>query len=191
MSDQEVTNIEKNGEQLFRPHLKRARNFVLGDERPGLYTQIVFFTGLLITSIFGIWNTISYIILKQPLFLKRHKQVDVEAIISLRGRELGFEGTDFYNYLERFHLTGIVLWFCVLIGFIFLWRKQKWSAYIIIGGILLYSSIMTFLLGATYFVEDTTLFDKLSLLVLFLLVLIHHFVIGNRKIVIEEHIAEE
>lgn len=191
MSDQEVTNIEKNDEQLFRPHLKRARNFVLGDENPGLYTQIVFFTGLLITSIFGIWNTISYLILKQPLFLKRHKQVDVEAIISLRGRELGFDGTDFYNYLELFYMIGIILWFCVLIGFIFLWRRQKWSAYIIIGSIILYSSLMTFLLGATYFVDDTTLFDKLSLLILFLLVLIHHFVIGNKKPIMEEDTTEE
>lgn len=193
MTEQEETNITKNEQdsQMFRPHLRKAKNFVLGSEPPRLYTQIVFFTGLLITFIFGIWNALSYFILKMPLYLKRHKQVDVEAIISLRGRELGFEANQFYRYLEIFHFTGIVIWFCILIALIFLWRQKKWSAYIIIGGIILYSALMAFVLGATYFVEDTTLFDKLALLILLILVLIHHFVTGNKNPEMEDEDERE
>lgn len=193
MTEQEEANITKNEQdsQMFRPHLRKAKKFVLGSEPPRLYTQIVFFAGVLITFIFGIWNTLSYFILKSPLYLKRHKQVDVEAIISLRGRELGFEANQFYRYLETFHFTGIIIWFCILIALIFLWRQKKWSAYIIIGGMVIYSALMAFMLGATYFIEDTTLFDKLALLILLILVLIHHFVAGTKDPEIVEVEKEE
>lgn len=181
MSTQEQANITNNDNELFRPHLQRAKNIVLGYNPPGLFTQIVFFIGIIGTSIFGIWNTLSYFILKTPLYLKRHKQVDVEAIVELRGKELGFEGDQFYNSLELFHFTGIFLWLSILIGFIFLWRQKKWSAYLIIGALILYCAFMAVLLGITYFVEDTTLFDKLTLLILLVFVLTHHFIIGSRK----------
>lgn len=188
MSEQEETNIEKKEEdvQLFRPHLRRVKNVVLGSEPPRLYTQIVFFFGMLISLIFLLWNVLSYFILKSPTYLKRHKQVDVEAIVSLRGRELGFVENEFYNYLELFNLVGIFLWFFALVSLVFLWRQKKWSAYIIIGSIVLYSALMAFLLGATYFIEDTTLFDKLSLLILLVLVLIHHFVEGKREVEVDD-----
>jgi hypothetical protein len=185
MSEINETNIENNQSELFRPHLKRAKNFVLGTEIPGLYTQIVFFAGICITSIFGIWNTISLSILKIPAYLKQHKQVDVEAIVALRGRELGFDGTTFYNYLEIFHLSSIVIWLCILISFIFVWRKKRWAVVVIILGIIIYAALMLFLLGATYFVDDTTLFDKISLLILFVLVVIQHFVAGKKEQEIE------
>lgn len=181
MPVQEETNITNNQSQMFRPHLLRAKNVILGNGSPKLFTRIIFYIGILVTFIFGIWNSISYFILKMPSYLKQHKQVDVKAIVALRGRELGFEGEEFYRYLELFHFTAICLWFCVFIGFVFLWRQKKWSAYVIIGGLLIYSSLTAFLLGATYFVEDTTLFDKLTLLILLVLVLIHHFTVVNKK----------
>lgn len=178
MSEQEETNIEKKTEeaQLFRPHLLRAKKVILGEESPRLYPQIVFFIGLFVSFAFGIWNVVSYFILKSPGYLKQHKQVDVNAIIELRGRELGFENDAFFKYLETFHFSGIILWLIILIGFILLWRQIKWSVYVIVAAIIIYLGIMVFMLGPTYFVEDTTLFDKLSLLVLFILLLIQHFV---------------
>ncbi len=191
MTTQEETNIANNQSQMFRPHLKRAKNVILGEENPNVFSQVVFYTGILGTFIFGIWSSISYLILKNPLYLKQHKQVDVEAIVELRGRELGYEGDSFFRHLELFHLSSTGIWLCVLIGFIFLWRKKKWSAYVIIGGLVVYCALMLFFLGPTYFVEDTTLFDKLSLLILFLLVLIHHFVTGNKKNEIPEEETEE
>lgn len=177
MSNQEETNIENNHTQMFRPHLKRVRNVILGTSKPKLFSQIVFYIGLLTASIFGIWSMISFFILKSPRYLKEHKGVDVKAIIELRGRELGFRDTQFYNYLETFHLLGICLWFFVFLGCIFLWRQKKWSVFMIVGCLLIYCSSMLFLLGPTYFLEDTTLFDKLTLSLLFVLILIHHFVV--------------
>lgn len=184
MSEQEETNIEKKTEesQLFRPHLLRVKKVILGEENPRLYPQIVFFVGLFLSSVFGIWSVISFFILKSPAYLKQHKQVDVNAIIELRGRELGFEEDQFFRYLENFHLAGIILWFIILIGFILLWRQIKWSVYVIISAMIIYLGIMVFMLGPTYFVEDTTLFDKLSLLVLFILLVIQHFVSSKKPI---------
>ena len=162
---------------MFRPHLKRVRNVILGTSKPKLFSQIVFYIGLLTASVFGIWSMISFFILKSPRYLKEHKGVDVKAIIELRGRELGFHDAQFYNYLEMFHLLGICLWFIVFIGCVFFWRQKKWPVFVIIGCLLIYCSSMIFLLGPTYFVEDTTLFDKITLSLLFVLILVHHFVV--------------
>lgn len=180
MSNQEEANIENNT-QMFRPHLKRVRNVIFGPSKPKLFSRIVFYTGLLTASIFGIWSMISFFILKSPRYLKEHKGVDVKAIIDLRGRELGFNDTQFYNYLETFHLLGICLWFFVFLGCVFFWRQKKWSVFMIIGCLLVYCSSMIFLLSPTYFIEDTTLFDKLALLLVFILFLIHHFIYGKKK----------
>lgn len=177
MSNQEEAKIENNNTQMFRPHLKRVRNVILGTSRPKVFSQIVFYIGLITAFIFGIWSMISFFILKSPRYLKEHKGVDVKAIIELRGRELGFNNTKFYDYLEIFHLLGICLWFLVFLGCIFFWRQKKWSVFVIVGCLLIYCSCMIFLLGPTYFVEDTTLFDKITLALLFVIILIHHFVV--------------
>lgn len=181
MSNQEEAKIENNNQQLFRPHLKRVRNVILGTSRPKLFSQIVFYTGLFTASVFGIWSMISFFILKSPRYLKEHKGVDVKAIIELRGRELGFSDTKFYDYLETFHLVGMCMWFFIFLGCVLLWRQKKWSVFLIIGCLLIYCSSMIFLLGPTYFVEDTTLFDKITLTLLFVLILIHHFVVVEKN----------
>lgn len=190
MSIQEETNIANNQPQMFRPYLRRAKNTVLGTENPKVFSQIVFYIGIVVTFIFGIWSSVSYFILKTPKYLKQHKQVDVKAIVELRGRELGFEGETFYRYLELFHFSSVCLWICILAGLIFFWRKKKWSVYVIITGLIVYNALMVFMLGPTYFIEDTTLFDKLTLLVFFLLVLIHHFVMGTTTTEVSEETEE-
>lgn len=181
MIEQEQANITKKDNPFFQSQLKQTKSFVFGDESPNLYTQIVFFVGLTISLIFELWNVISFMILKFPLYLKSNRQVDVEAIVALRGSELGFEEGIFYRNLEYFNLIGIVVWVVVIAGLIFLWRKKKWSTYAIVGSIIVYLISMIFLLGMTYFIEDTTLFDKIILLLILVLVFIFHFISNEKK----------
>lgn len=175
MSDLEEKKKDTSN-NIFLPYLLKVKNIVLGENTPKTFTKIVFFIGLFIAFIFEIWNSISFFILKSPDFLKKHKQVDVKAIIELRGKELGFKSLDFYQKLEFFHLSSIIIWGIILIGLIFLWRQKKWSIYLIIVALVTYISILLFSLSPTYFIEDLTLFDKINITILFILMLIQHFV---------------
>lgn len=186
------TNIENNQDQFFRPHIQKARKIVLGQERPKLFTQIVFYLGVVITSIFGMWSTISILILKFPGYLKTNKQVDVEAIVGLRARELGFDAQDFYQKLELYHLTCVIVWIGILICLFLIWRSVKWANVVIIASILALTIFQLVLFGPTYWVEDTTTFDKITLLILLTLVVISHFTMTSKqKEIVEAVIISE
>ncbi|MCO5260815.1 MAG: hypothetical protein M9916_11780 [Crocinitomicaceae bacterium] len=167
------TNIENNEINLLNSKIKQVRVGIFGSKRPDLYTQIVFYIGICTAFIFGLWNAISYFILKFPLYLKEHKGVDVEAIVELRGRELGFIDDVFYSKLSLFYFCSSILWLIIFGCFFLLWRLVKWSNYIILTGIIGYIILMIALFGSQFFKEDTTLFDKLALILVFLLVLGH------------------
>lgn len=180
------TNIKNNQDQIFRPHIQKAKKVVLGQERPKLFTQIVFYLGIVGTSIFGMWSTISLLILKFPGYLKSNKQVDVEAIVGLRARELGFEGTDFFNKLVLFHLTSTLVWIIILICFFLLWRSIKWANVVIVAGIVALTLFTLILFGPTYLIEDTTTFDKITLLIMLTLSVISHFTMTPKQKEAEE-----
>lgn len=177
METNNKANIENNESKMFQPYLLHAKKIILGTPTPNLYARIVFFIGMIISFIFETWHLISYFILTSPSYLKQHKDIDVIAIIELRGRELGFGGDTLYTSLKVFHFTSICVWLCVIIGLILLWRQVKWASYIIIGGILLFYFFMFLFLGFTFFKEDTTLFDKITALLLLVLVIINHLIV--------------
>jgi hypothetical protein len=170
---QDETNIEKNELKLFNSKMKQLKVGIFGSEKPSIFTQILFYYGTLISFIFGLWSVISLAILKFPNYLKQHKNVDVEAIIELRGRELGFIDDSFYANLENYHFYSCIIWLICFICFFLLWRKIYWASYIIVSGILVYYTLMLVKLGSTYYVDDTTLFDKTTLLLLFVATIVH------------------
>lgn len=180
MDTNDKTNIENNESKMFQPYLLHAKKIVLGTPTPSLYTKIVFYIGIIISFIFELWNLVSYFILTSPSYLKQNKGIDVIAIIEFRGRNLGFEEDKLYDALKLFHFSAIIVWLCIIIGLVLLWRQIKWASYVIVGGILIFYSCMFFFLGITYFKEDTTLFDKLSVSLLLLMVIINHLITINK-----------
>lgn len=178
----EQTNIENNSDQLFQPQLKFAKNILLGEERPGFYTQLNFYLGNIIASIFLIWNAVSLLILKFPDYLREHKQIDVHAIIELRGRKLGFFEGDFFNKIMLLFTIGIVCWTVVLLCYFWIWRRKKTATLIALIAIGIYFGAHFVLLGIDYFNIDTTLFDKISIFIIVALNLIQYIILKRRSV---------
>jgi hypothetical protein len=99
------------------------------------------------------------------LFLQQ-KGVDVTEMIEARGQELGYTKGEFLDRLETFHGISIICWGIVLISLIMLWRKKTSYGYFFFGGTLFYFGMMVFYVGFDYFMNDTTRFDKILLLVM-------------------------
>jgi hypothetical protein len=180
MHDKESPKVVNNSD-LFRPHLKRAKNILLGETRPHWFVQLTFYFAFLLSTIFLLWNAISLFILLFPDYLRIHKGVDVQAIIELRGRTLGFQEDVFHHNLLLFFSIASGSWLLALIALPFIWRQQLIAVYV--RGFLLVTYVVTMfvLLGSSYFLEDTTNFDKYSLLTLTVLLLILYFQLKKRK----------
>lgn len=148
------------------PFLIKLRNLIFGKIRPSIYTQITFYIQLICLFIFGTWSAISYFVITfRDLFLQQ-KGVDVAAIIEVRGQELGFLPGEFLQRLETFHGISTLCWGGVFISLIMLWRNMKIYGYFFFGGTLFYFGMIVFYVGFDYYINDTTLFDKILFLVM-------------------------
>jgi len=168
------TKQEIKSTEWYVPYWRKIVRLLVGQEKPPLFTQIVFFISLIIAFIFEIWSLISFFILKNPAYLKENKRVDVLAIVELRGRELEMDGELFVRNIQYFHLIAIGTWGLALIGLLLFWRQIKIAHHILLGSVMAYLIAMFALLGSTYFVEDTTSFDKIVLVILCFLFVIHY-----------------
>jgi hypothetical protein len=148
------------------PILSRLRNVIFGKESPDTYTQISFYIGIIIWIIFLVWIILGYIVLTNTDWIEQEKGLDVHTLIAARGTELGFQGTDFQNSLISFYNIALFAWIGLFIGLVLQWRKNLWFIYFvwIAGGIYLLG--MWFILGVNYWYNDTTLFDKITFILL-------------------------
>lgn len=149
--------------------LTKLKQLIFGTVNPDMYTQISFFIGLVITLIFLVWNFLGYLVIDGRNWIEAEKGLDIEVLIAQRGGELGFEPGQFIQKLETFYFFAVVLWCFIFVGLIFQWRKQTIFIYIIGISAILYLIGMWAYLGFDYWLEDTTLFDK----VLFILLIGH------------------
>lgn len=155
------------------PFIIQLRNLLFGKVKPGIYTQITFYINLVGAGIFGLWNAISYFAISYRTVFFEQKGVDVAAIIDRRGIELGFQSGDFMNRLSTFHGISMVCWLLILVGLVLLWRRRSLYVYFFFVPFIFYFGMMVFYISFTYFLEDTTAFDKVLLLVIFLNTLIY------------------
>ena len=108
--------------------------------------------------------------------------VDVEEevavdVLLLRARLvfLGFSEGVFMDRLITTHSMAIICWGIVFVGLVMLYRKRKAMIYFTVGPILFYISMQVFYISYTYFVQDTTTFDKIALLISLTSLVICHF----------------
>lgn len=102
------------------------------------------------------------------------RRVDVEAIIFKRGVLLGYDGEVFMDRLTTFNGISMILWLIAFVSLIMLWRKMKSFVWVYFGATIFYFGMMVFYVGFNYFLDDTTLFDKILFLVMNLFTLMYY-----------------
>lgn len=167
--------------QSPKPLLVRLRNIVFGKRKPDIFTRVTFYINTVLWLSFMLWNVIGYFAISSREMITEVKGVEVEKIIAERGVELGFEPADFISRLTVVHGIGILCWAAVFFGLILLYRKRKQFIYFIVGGVLFYIGLNIFYLSFQFFREDTTSFDKISMLIIVLSTIIHSFLMNNER----------
>jgi hypothetical protein len=163
------------------PLLLRAKRFLFGEEKPDGYTQVTFYINLILWAIFFLWSCISYFAISLRTLIEEQKSIPVEGILMNRGIELGFQPNDFLDRLTTFHLISILCWIAVLVGLIFLWRKDLRFVYYYFGGTAIYIGMMLFYLNLSYYTEDTTFFDKISFIAMNAFGVMYYFLLKKEK----------
>ena len=163
------------------PILLKTRNLIFGEDRPDIYTRITFHINLLIWAAFMIWNLFSYFAITLRTIIQQQKGIPVETIIQERGLTLGFEYDEFLPRLLTFHGIAIICWALFFFGLILLYRKKKQFSYFIFGSAIFYIGMSILYLSFTYFIEDTTTFDKIALLVLLASCSLYAYLLKNER----------
>lgn len=157
------------------------RNWIFGKKKPDIYTRITFFINLTIWATFITWSGISYFALISKQWIWQQKGIPVKWIIERRGKELGFEPGVFVDRLESMNLMALFCWLTFFIGLVFLYRKKRRFTYFTFIPLLIFIVLNMFYMGFTYFIEDTTSFDKIALLIMALSLGLHSFLMNNER----------
>lgn len=177
---------EKTGSKATKfqspvPILKKLHNLVFGRRIPDVYTQITFYMNTVIWTTFMVWNVLSYFALSSRYLIEEQKGISITEIIIKRGTDLGFTGDDFLNRLLTFHSISMICWAVIFFGLILLYRKVHRYIYFVLGGIVFYVGMMIFYIDYRYFVEDTTAYDKVALLIIVVSTTLHFFLMRNER----------
>jgi hypothetical protein len=146
------------------PFLLKVRDLIFGTVKPSVYTRITVYSNTLIGCIFLVWHLISYVSISLRAVIFNEKKIDVEALIFERGKLLGFQPFEFLNLLLKYHLISSICWGTILIGLLLTWRKSRFFTYFLFLPLVTYGILLIFFMRWRYFMEDTTLFDKITLL---------------------------
>jgi hypothetical protein len=179
MEDQEVKATTKFQSPL--PFIIQLRNLIFGKKKPDTFTKVTFIINLIICSTFLLWSIISYYSISMKGFIEAEKGISVEEIIANRGMELGFKNGQFLSHLLTFHAISIICWMLVFIGIVLLYRKKIQFIYFIVAPTLFYVGMSIFYISYTYFIEDTTTYDKIALLVIVAGSIVHYFLMRNES----------
>ena len=163
------------------PFLIRLKNLIFGKERPDVYTRVTFYVSFVITIIFLLWNLLGYVSIASADYIQEVKGISVDKILEGRGMELGFFPTTFAGKLMTVYGLGAICWAIVIVGLVLLWRKNKKFLLFTLIPIGFFVGMEIFYLNFQYFVEDTTLFDKMALLILAGLCIVHAFMMKNER----------
>ena len=181
LSEKESKNSSVTKFQSPIPFLRQLRNLIFGKHLPDMFTRITFYINSVLWTTFIIWHILSYVTLtSRDLFLQQ-KGLPIESIVEKRGAELGFEAGEFLARLITFHGIAIICWAIMFIGLIFLYRKFKSFIYVILGPVVFYIGMNIFYVGFTYFMDDTTMYDKVALLIIIVNTLLHSYLIKNGR----------
>lgn len=163
------------------PFVIILRNLIFGKRKPDIYTRITFLINLIISVTFLVWSIITYFAITSRDWIWNNKGIPVKDIIERRGLELNFEPGDFLNRLQVANGIAIFCWLLFFVGLVLLYRKKKQFLYLTLVPLAIYLAVNIFYLSFTYFMQDTTMFDKIALLVIALSLILHSYLMGNER----------
>lgn len=143
------------------PLVLKLRNLVFGKQKPDGFTRLLFIINISAWFIFTLWNLLSYVSILMTNYIREEKGVSVARLVRKRGEELGFGGNEFLDIVRQFHFLNIFVWLLIFVGIVLLYRKKKVFAFMYFSGFIVHFFLMLFMLGLTYFIEDTSFFDKI------------------------------
>lgn len=143
------------------------RNSTSGKPTPDHFTQISFYINLAVSVYFLCLNLLSLVALNNFSVIEKYKQLSVQDMIEKRGNELGFETGEFQSAMNQYYVFTLVLFIPIALGLFLNWKKNTKFYPLITISFLLIVLGMLLLLGPTFFWNDSTFFDKILLLILF------------------------
>jgi len=153
----------------------------LGTKDPDAYTKVTFFTLLAITGLFLIWNLVGYAAISYQHLIHIHRHVSIDQIFAERATTLGYSAEEFSHRLGVLFTMSIFCWLIILVSLALLWRKNILYFPIIMSGALLYLAMLFFYIDYDYFRTDTSVFDKVALIVLFVMSILHYFIMKKEQ----------
>lgn len=163
------------------PFVIILRNLIFGKKKPDIYTRITFVINTIICATFLVWSGITYFAITSRDWIWNNKGIPVKAIIERRGSELNFDSGDFLNRLQVANGIAIICWIVFFVGLVLLYRKKKQFLYLTLVPLAVYLAVNVFYLSFSYFMQDTTIFDKVALLVVALSLILHSYLMGNER----------
>ncbi|MDX2361555.1 MAG: hypothetical protein QNK23_12165 [Crocinitomicaceae bacterium] len=183
-TEEKSTDSKDNSATKFQspvPFLRQFRNLIFGKRTPDMFTRITFYINSVLWTTFIIWHILSYATLTSRDLFMQQKGLPIEAIVEARGAELGFESGEFLSRLITYHAISVICWIVMFVGLIFLYRKLKTFVYLILGATVFYIGMSIFYIGFRYFMEDTTAYDKVALLIIIVSTLLHSYLLKNGR----------
>lgn len=169
--------VKKTPFQSPVPILIKLRNLIFGKQKPDVFTQVHFFLNLVIAAAFFTWHLLSVFAINRRGLIWEFKGISVEALVERRGIELGFSGGELLDRLMTLHSISVICWTIVFTGLVRLYRLKKDFIYFTLPAVLFYLGMNVFYMSFRFFVEDTTNFDKVAILIVALSSLIHYFLL--------------
>jgi hypothetical protein len=154
---------------------------IFGEREPDAYTKITFYTLGTLACLFLLWNIVGYIALSYQHLIHVHRHVAIDTIFAERGAQLGFSAQEFTDRLSTLFLVSIGCWMLIMCALVLLWRKKTVYFPLLIAGTCIYVGMLFFYLGYDYFKTDTSVFDKASLLVIFVMSTLHYFLLKKEQ----------
>lgn len=172
---------EKTPFQSPVPYIVMLRNFIFGKEKPDVLTQVNFFINLFISLSFFIWHILSWLAISKRELIWQKKGISVEGLIESRGVELGFGSGELLSRLLTLHGISVICWGVILLGLVRLYRRKADFIYIVIPSLFFYVGMYLFYLSFRFFIEDTTAYDKLSMILVLLSATIEFVLLKRRQ----------
>lgn len=172
------TSSEQRAKQKQENGLLRL---LLGEVEPDAYTKITFYTLLSLAALFLLWNVVGYIALNYQHLIHLHRHVAIDTIFAERGVKLGFAAEEFTERLTTLFVVSIGCWLLIISALILMWRKKKMYYPVLISGMVIYLCMLFFYLGYDYFRTDTSVFDKISLLIVLVMSSLHYFLMKKEQ----------
>jgi len=154
---------------------------LLGENEPDAYTKITFYTLVTLATLFLVWSIVGYVALSFQHLIHLHRHVAIDTIFAERGAKLGFSAEEFTSRLSTLFVISIICWLFILSSLALLWRKNTFYFPLLIAGVFIYVGMLFFYLGYDYFRTDTSAFDKISLIVIFVMSTLHYFILKKEE----------